>query len=420
MLDAVDCFALSSDDGSKIWRDAYTSKYDGYNTLLEGVVAGKNTHARELAKLGAAKGGVARAARIDPETRSEIARAAAEARWGTEGVRRATHDGKIVLGGITIECVVLESNGREPSQRVLTQGTFLRAIGRQRSPKAGTSIGRVLDRSSLPPFLSTANLQDYITDEIRQRATPIEFRTKSGGRAFGYDANLLADVCDVYLDAAEDDERQKIKLTEAQRKTAAACRLLIRGFARLGIIALVDEATGYQEQRAKDELHRILEAYIAPELMPWTRMFPDEFFRDIYRLHGWAYKPGTAKRTPQVGHLINRYIYEQLPPQVLPELRRRNPVTARGYRKHKHFQFLTADTGNPHLDRQITTVMTLMRISNTKQEFEDLFARAFRKVTQERLPLIIDVESVDQPTERKARRKKMAAQDDPNAIPLPL
>jgi hypothetical protein len=175
----------------------------------------------------------------------------------------------------------------------------------------------------------------------------------------------------------------------------------MKGLARVGIIALVDEATGYQEQRAKDELARILEAYVQEEYRPWTRMFPEEFFRQIYRIHGWPYKPGNAKRTPFCGHLINKYVYGELPPGVLDQLRKLNPTTNRGYRRHKHFQFLTADTGNEHLDRQIMTVITLMRISENKDELERYFARAFGKpipMIQQRLPLVIDLNVADETT----------------------
>jgi P63C domain len=70
-------------------------------------------------------------------------------------------------------------------------------------------------------------------------------------------------------------------------------------------------------------------------------MFPDDFFKEIYRLQGWEYRPGTSRRTPLVGHLVNRYIYKPFPPGVLEELRRQNPRTEKGYRLHKHFQFLT-------------------------------------------------------------------------------
>lgn len=328
-------------------------------------------------------GGEARAAKLSKEERQAIAQAAAESRWGSV-LPQATHSGELVIGGRRIACAVLQN-----SKRVLTQETFLTAIGRAAKAKAGTGSLKLVD--GLPPFLVAENLNPFITDELRQSTTPIVFRTVKGGRAFGYDAMLLPMVCEVYVNA-----RDEGKLLKGQEHIAAACYVLLKGLARVGIIALVDEATGYQEQRAKDELARILEAYVQEEYRPWTRMFPEEFFRQIYRIHGWPYRPGNAKRTPFCGHLINKYVYGELPPGVLDELRRLNPITDRGYRKRKHFQYLTADTGNEHLDRQIMTVITLMRISENKEELERHFAKAFGKpvpMLQQRLPLVIDVGS---------------------------
>src|ERR1039457_5378103 len=328
-----------------------------------------------------AMGGEARAAKLSKDERKEIASKAAEARWGVT-LPQATHSGELVINGRRIACAVLQN-----SKRVLTQETFLTAIGRAAKAKAGTGSLKLVD--GLPPFLGAENLNPFITDELRQSTTPIVFRTVKGGRAFGYDAMLLPMVCEVYVNA-----RDEGKLLKGQEHIAAACYVLMKGLARVGIIALVDEATGYQEQRAKDELARILEAYVQEEYRPWTRMFPEEFFRQIYRIHQWPYKPGNAKRTPFCGHLINKYVYGQLPPGVLDELRRLNPITDRGYRKRKLFQHLTADTGNEHLDRQIMTVITLMRISDSKEELERHFARAFGKpvpMIQQRLPLVIDV-----------------------------
>jgi hypothetical protein len=340
----------------------------------------KNPHAQALSRLGAAKGGTARAASMDKETRREIAREAALTRWSGE-IPFATHSGELVIGGRSFACAVLNTG-----KRVLTQETFLSAVGRARKAKGGTGSAALVPGEGLPPFLAAENLGPFISDEVRQYAVPIAFRALGGGRGYGYDALLLPMVCEVYLKARDADE-----ILGGQSHIVAACDLLMRGFARVGIIALVDEATGYQETRAKHELHKILEAYIAPELMPWTKMFPDDFFRHIYRLQGWEYRPGTAKRTPQVGKLINKYVYDELPPGVLSELQRLNPRTERGYRKHKHFQFLTADTGNPHLDRQVTAVLTIMKISETKDDFEESFKKAFGKPLQTRLPLVIDV-----------------------------
>jgi hypothetical protein len=262
----------------------------------------------------------------------------------------------------------------------------MKAIGRAAKAKAGTGSTTMLV-DGMPPFLAAENLKDFISEELRQSTTPLVYRTLKGGRAFGYSAMLLPMVCEVYLAARDAD-----KLLKGQEHIAKACELLLRGLARVGIIALVDEATGFQDSRPKQELTKILEAYISAELMPWTRMFPDVFFKEIYRLQAWEYKPGSAKRTPYVGKLINKYVYEQLPDGVLPELRRLNPVTEKGYRRHKHFQFLTADTGNVHLDKQITAVTTIMRISDTKEDFETNFAKAFppRPEKDGRTVLVVD------------------------------
>jgi hypothetical protein len=328
-------------------------------------------HENDVSKR-ASSGGKARAQRLSPSERSEIARKAALARWGDNAVP-AINDGALIIGEREIRCAVL-TDGR----RVLSQQTVLQTLGRARSAK-----GRQGSASGLPPFLAAANLQPFISDELRELLDAIPYRPLTAGRAWGYRAEILPMVCDVYLEA-----RNARRLTQGQAPIADICEILVRSLAKVGIIALVDEATGYQDVRARDELQRILEYYVQAELRPWTKMFPDEFFREIYRLQGWEYKPGSAKRTPYVGKLINKYIYEQLPPGVLDELRTLNPVTERGRRRHKHFQYLTSDTGNKHLDRQISTTTTLLRISDHKAHFEDLFERAFPP-PQARLPLVV-------------------------------
>lgn len=322
------------------------------------------------------KGGRTRAAKMSPEERSESARRAAEARWG-KTVTEATHAGKIVIGDREIECAVLE-DGR----RVISQGTVLRALGR------AESMGRRDLTDGRPPFLSAANLKPYIAKELMDIWDPIEYRIPGTRlvKPVGYRAEILPMVCEVYLDA-----RREGVLAHNQTETAYAAEILIRGLARVGIIALVDEATGYQEVRARRELQQILEKYVQAEFRPWVRVFPDEFFREIYRLQGWEYKPGTSKRTPYVGKLINHYVYEQLPPGVHDELKRLNPTNDSGRRARKHHQHLTEGTGNAHLDRQISTVTTLMRISDNQQQFEVLFERAFPP-PQMKLPLVVDVE----------------------------
>jgi hypothetical protein len=59
---------------------------------------------------------------------------------------------------------------------------------------------------------------------------------------------------------------QMVFCRKQQEHIAKQAEILVRGFAGVGIIALVDEATGYQQDRARDALSRILEAFIAKEL----------------------------------------------------------------------------------------------------------------------------------------------------------
>ena len=342
--------------------------------------------AKELSQRGASRGGEARARSLSSEEKSEIARTAALARWGTKVVD-APYSGTLVIGDWEIKCAVTAEG-----KRLINQDTFLRALGRDPRPKGGTGSRS----SAVPAVISANNLQPFVSDKLRKMYEPISYRPESGGKVQGFDAEILPEVCDVYLDA-----RNAGVLHHTQERVAEAAEILMRGLARVGIAALIDEATGFQENRARGELQKILEAYIVAELRPWTKMFPDEFFKQIYRLQGWEYKPGTAKRTPYVGKLINQYIYEQLPPGVLETLQEMNPRTETGRRAHKHHQLLTANTGSPHLDRQIATVTTLMRISDNKKQFEELFEKAFPPA-QERLPLVIELVNEGEEGEQKA------------------
>ena len=97
----------------------------------------------------------------------------------------------------------------------------------------------------------------------------------------GYNALLLPQVCEDYLQA-----RDAGVLLASQQHIAEHAEIPIRGLATVGIIALVDEATGYQRLREELALASILEKFIAKELQPWTKTFPYEFYEQICRLNG--------------------------------------------------------------------------------------------------------------------------------------
>lgn len=342
---------------------------------------GEEAAAVTPSRKGASRGGRARAAVLSPEKRREIASTAARARWqNRDGVATATHLGTLeILPGVQLPCAVLEDG-----TRVLSQRGFYGGFG-----EGNPSRSRSADSDfELPAFLTAKNLKPFISDELATALkTPLLYQTISGNRgggnlSYGIRADLFPTICGVWLDA-----RDAGMLHHTQADIAQRAYMFTRALAKVGILALVDEATGYQYDRARDELQQILAAYIAEELRPWVSAFPHEFFRQVYRLHGWEYKAGSTKRPGYVGQIINKAIYEKLPPPVLPELRRINP-SRRGQRKHKHFQFLTDDTGIPHLDQQISHVTTLMRASRNKGEFWRLLERAFPNSQQQQdLPI---------------------------------
>lgn len=309
------------------------------------------------------KGGIARAEALSPKKRSEIARKAAQYRWSPD-IPRATHEGTLHIGRTPISCAVLE-NG----QRVLTQSGFMRALGRARQAKGRQHYDADVN---MPAFLTAKNLKPFVSKDLEVTSSQIEFRTARGAKAFGYPAELLPKVCDVFLDADEANA-----LTHGQKHIAAQARILIRGLAHIGILALVDEATGYQEVRDRLALQAILDRFLRKELAAWAKRFPDEFYQQIFRLRGWDWRGMQVNRPQVVANYSNDFVYERLAPGILKELEARNPRDDRGNRKARHHQWLTEDVGHPALAQHLYAVIGFMRVATSWEQFKWMLNRAF-------------------------------------------
>jgi hypothetical protein len=176
----------------------------------------------------------------------------------------------------------------------------------------------------------------------------------------------LADICDVVLTA-----RRAGKLQAQQMHIADRCEILVRGFARVGIIALVDEATGFQRDRAATALSKILEAFIAKELQRWVQTFPPDYYEQIFRLRGRDYQHDQVQRPRYFGVLTNDIVYDRLAPGVLEQLKKANPKDeTTGRRKHKNFQWLTSNIGYPKLREHLGAVIATMKLSNDWHDFK--------------------------------------------------
>lgn len=307
------------------------------------------------------KGGKQRAERLTPEQRSVIAREAANTRWGP--LPKAIFGGPekpIKIGDTQVPCYVLDDNRRVLSSVGMTDTL---SIARGGSMKKGMS--------RLELFVSGKLIKPYISNDLFERVrNPVKFRVGTN-IAYGFEADTLIDIAEAVIRADNDRVLQR-----QQAAIAYQCRVITSSLTRIGLIALIDEATGYQYKRDSDELQKILEAYVLPEHRPWVTAIPQDFTKELYRVYGWKRSPDN--RGPRyAGVLIRKLIYEKLPKPVLPELDARNPSNEKHRRKYKHHQFLTEKIGLEHFKTQVVSVMTLLRASSDKKMFEVLMERVF-------------------------------------------
>lgn len=318
---------------------------------------------------GKAKGGAARAKSLSAEARSEIAKKAADARWGAP---KALYVGQLSIGELTIDCAVLPDG-----TRVLSQRGVGRALGRGYGGKDWRRDEEDAG-GKLPFFMNAKALFPFISSELMALAvSPIEYRHgQGGGTAHGIAAAALPQICEVWLKA-----RDSGGLSKAQLPVAAKAEIIMRGLAHIGITALVDEATGYQEVRDKQALQAILDQFLRKELAAWAKRFPDEFYNQMFRLKGWQRKDlsSPSRRPGAAGMYTNDIVYERLAPGIVQELEARNPKDAKGNRKGKHHQLLTEDVGHPALAQHVHALIALMRASTSWDQFMLMLNTAFPK-----------------------------------------
>ena len=279
-------------------------------------------------------------------------------------------DRPLRIGGIEIDCYVLEDETRVFSTRGLT-----RAIGL--NPGAGFRI---------PQFIGSRDLKPFVPNELTSalKSPKLCKNPVGGGTMQTFEAEILPGVVNAVLDA-----RDAGKLSGSQLDIAKICDVLRRGLMNVAIIALVDEATGYERIREEKALATILEKFVAKELQPWTKTFPYNFYEGIVKLKQWP-AIYAIKRPSIIGRYTNNIVYERITDGLYQELRRKNPKLTSGYRKHKHHQWFTPEHGHPKLEGHISNVSTLMRAAaNWKSFYETLLPRAFPK-KRDQIPLALD------------------------------
>lgn len=312
-----------------------------------------------------ARGGLARAAKLSPERRSDIAKRAAQKRWedndpiadGDMPRVLESFKSKLPLAGKIIPCAIVM--GPHGVQRVLSETGISNAVLGDRSG-ASKRKKKVNEESGtpFPIFVAPRQLAAFITQEmIEGPLKPIDYL--DGQRIVrGYDASVLTTVCNVWLKAREAGALQDQQLDKAQQ-----AEILMRALAETGIVALVDEATGYQAVRPQNALQSYLELVIRRELAAWAKKFPDEFYENIYKLKGWKW-PGMGKnRFSVVANYTTNLIYDRLGPGITEELIRKTPKNDRGYRPSRLHQWLSDDIGDPMLATHMHSILMFQRLA---------------------------------------------------------
>lgn len=312
------------------------------------------------------QGGKARAKKLTAVERSEIARAAALARHEKTGppLPKATHEGTLTIGEMNFPCSVL-SDG----MRIITQSDFMEQMGMYYS--GWVAKNKPKDQAAdLPHFLSFTSLQPFISRHLGElQSIVVKYRTMTGGVAHGIRAEIIPKICEIWMDADEGT-----KLGARQHKIAQRAKIMMRALAYVGIIALVDEATGYQYDRPRRDLEEQLKQFLSEDLRRYARTFPADYFKHLCRLRGVEVRHD-MKLPQYFGKLTNNLIYRRIAPGLLKKLKERREE--RGKKSNKLFRWLSEDIGDQSLLLQLGATIGLMKVNTNYDVFEKQMDTAY-------------------------------------------
>lgn len=226
---------------------------------------------------------------------------------------KAVATGKL-FGGL-VDCYVLEDGRRVLSQRGAVAALTQKA-GETGGAKHGL-LGRFFER--LPE-----NYRPESVDPVSGIQLP------GGGTANGIGAEWFVDILNAYADADDADA-----LHTQQRHLAKNANRLLRTLAKVGIVALIDEATGYERVRSEGALNSYLFRLLSEEPLEWDEMFRPSLVMAICNVYG---KTWEGRRHPQWMASVNAKMYEMIVgSEALKRLRSIDPALRAGSNHHQHF-----------------------------------------------------------------------------------
>jgi len=144
--------------------------------------------------------------------------------------------------------------------------------------------------------------------------------------------------------------------------------------AKIGITALVDEATGYQDNRESDALQLKLKYFLSDEHREWEKTFPDELWVQFGRMTNWK---GSIQQRPKYwGKLVNEFIYDCLD-KDLSEYLKQNKLLKPSH--VKYHQWLNEDRGVKELIQHIWQIIGMAKTCSNIKDLRTLANKEFHK-----------------------------------------
>jgi len=264
----------------------------------------------------------------------------------------AEYMGTLPMGDVDLPCFVLDDGRRVISRTGAT------------SVLAGKKGGGQLEK-----YARASGVREYIPEDLHEKMIDFSIPEVVNKTVRGIDAETFLDLCRGYVRALHENNDA---LTITQREMAWKASAFLASCAKVGLIALIDEVTGYQYDRAQDALRVKLKAFLAEEMRKWEKTFPDELWMEFGRLTRW--RGSVIQRPKYWGRLVIELIYEYLDPDVAKWLKENAPKPR--HRQNYH-QWLSDQYGLKKLLEHIWMVIGMARACQNLRELKEKMAETF-------------------------------------------
>ncbi len=255
---------------------------------------------------------------------------------------KETHTGTIKLGNLEVDCAVLDTGERVLSTTQV-QGVL------------SASKNRMLDRT----------IATIPNDSGPLTLHPRMYKTKAGRTAHGYVAedivNLLRALQRAFL---------REQLHHKQIPMAMAAMACLESLASVGLVAIIDEATGFQSVRPDTALRDAAARAFSDHKQAWERTFDADWDREFCRLYGHTYTGKPPVFVKQWNHTVYEYA---LGKTLKTELKAMNPNPKFG---DNHSQYLSTEA-KISVSQVIHTVKAIMKTSRHPADFRAKLAAVF-------------------------------------------